>query len=282
METTKKPSTNIIVNEPLSNVEPLSPDSEFQLQPKKFMKTELIDIEAVKFLMSLPDKELFRYFKKKVKANHIKYDESGTRKLLYNILEADKLEVNRNYTISRCWRSYVDGKGIQGLQSDIRNFILNKNYKDYDISCADPSILLFITKKAGLPTKYLQQFCEKREKLYDRGDGDREKAKEEIHSLFNMDQPYETGHSFVDKLFSEVVENKKKIIDEYKDLIHPSREKNEKGNELSSQVGNIIWCVENFILNKAMERFGNKYDLPLYDGFPSTNDINIIDLNALT
>jgi len=232
----------------------------------------------IRYLLALSDDEWKSNFTKKYTAKETKQWLKQYRCLLTKILEDGNEEVKREYTVRRNNRLYADG-GIQTLERNLRNFIQADSVKDYDMVGAQPTILLYLTKKAGLESRCLQYFIDNREKIFEAIG--REKGKDAvIYSLF-CDKPKRCGNTDIDSMIQEYINNRDILIHKYKQNINADREdkdKNPKGSKMSS----ILCYWENLILNKVIDKYNDLVGTLLFDGFYSTVDISIAELNALT
>ena len=80
-------------------------------------------------------------------------------------------------------RLYVEGGGIQTLQSDLRNYLCGEYYYDFDIVNCHPCILLHICNTFGIDAMYLKQYVQDRQNVLSSHD----LAKKDI--LVAMNQP---------------------------------------------------------------------------------------------
>ena len=246
---------------------------------------EIIDLTNVKFLLSQNDTELGRYIEP-----YNKYGEKRCKEDLKNYLTGIKKYLNKindegqncrevPYSLKGCNRLYHSGTGfvLQQLACDYRNFIINQGCKDYDMANAHPTILLKLTVDAGLPHIMLKNYVENRQQFLDDNDID----KQQILRLVNQDKP-KCQEGSVKMLISEIVKNKKKIIEAHKDKLNSKRKKNIK-NPNSSSISNILCYYENELLQRVIDS-GIEMSIPMYDGFiaPPNSVIDIETLNNLT
>lgn len=241
--------------------------------------SDIYNINHIRYLLSLEDKEWSKNFDNEYTKKEIKIWVKGYRKLLNRLLENGKKEVEREYTLKKNNRLYCEN-GIQTLERNLRNFIQDDKIKDYDMCNAQVQILLYLTKKANLPFEKLEYYCENREHILSKMDKDKGK-KSVIYSLF-CDKPKMTKNSDINEMVQEYLENRDILIHHYKDNINVDKEENEK-NPKGSKISNILCYWECVILNTVLSKFPPKsINTLLFDGFYSTLDIPIEQLNQMT
>ena len=249
------------------------------------MFVEFIELNNVKYLLSLNNAELGQYidpynkYGEKRSKEDIKNYLTGIKNYLNKINDDELSEREVNYSIKGCNRLYHSGQGfvLQQLACDYRNFIINQNCKDYDMKNAHPTILLKLTIDAGLPHIMLKNYVENRQQFLEENEVD----KQQVLRLLNQDKPKKQNGT-LQLLISEVLQNKKKLIEIHKNKLHKKRKKNMK-NPNSSAISNILCFYENMLLQRVYDA-GIQFSIPMYDGFiaPPDADVNIDELNELT
>ena len=246
--------------------------------------TDLYDLVKIRYLLSLTDAEWKKNFSKKYKPTELKQKVKMYRNLLTRILEDGENEVEREYTLRTCNRLYCSG-GIQILERNLRNFIQDSRIKDYDMINAMPSILLYLTKNAGLPYENLEHFCKNREEILKKFDSNRDIAKSKVNALFYTDKPKPTKVIEVNGMIQEYMDNRSVLIHTYSSNINPDREDDDdsRKNPLGSKMSSILCWWENVVLNSVLNKFPSKsINTLIFDGFYSTLDIPIEQLNQMT
>ena len=246
---------------------------------------EMIDLNNVKYLLSLNNAELGQYIdpynkygEKRTKEDIQQYL-SGIKKYLSKINDDELTEREVPYCIKGCNRLYHSGTGfvLQQLACDYRNFIINQGCRDYDMKNAHPTILLKLTIDAGLPHIMLKNYVENRQIFLEENEVD----KQQVLRLLNQDKPKKQNGT-LQLLVAEVLQNKKKLIEKHKNKLNKKRKKNMK-NPNSSAISNILCYYENMLLHRVIDA-GISVSIPMYDGFiaPPDTEVDINELNALT
>jgi len=242
--------------------------------------TDYVSLMKIKYILTQNDEDLIRNYKdKKYSKEDTKKYTKGLRNTLTRIVNEGQEIIERTYTPSQGnGRLYAKG-GIQLLEHNIRNFIQQEGIKDYDMINAQPTILLFLTKKAGLPCLWLENYINNRTEIL----AESGLSKTEIISKLYQDKPTPSGNPRVDELIKEIHSNKKQLIKKYPQYINPDRETQSK-NIISSTLCCIIGCVENEILNIALDAVGDtaKISTLIFDGFYAIGDISMEVLNNAT
>jgi len=237
-----------------------------------------LNITNVKYLLSLSDDEWESNWDKKYSKKETKSYLKQYRKLLHTILDTNEEEIERTYAMSGNNRLYAKG-GISLLERNLRNFIQHEDIMDYDMRNAQPTILLYLTKKANLPYVNLEYYCNNRDEVLSNCDFD---GKNYVNYAMFEDKPKKSGNQFIDAMFVEFLNNRDKLIDCYKDNLNPNRKKNDK-NPKGSSMSNILCYWECYILNSVIKRFPPKaINTLIFDGFYSTLPIPIENLDEWT
>lgn len=259
---------------------------------------EQVNIEKVKYLISLNNWELVQYNDIDHENNkEVKYFANRYKAILIDILimcESTQKQddngvgfIKRKYN-QKSHRYYVESSGIQQLSRHHRDFIIRDNCFDYDMKNAFPSLLYYLCKTNNLPCKMLKLYIDDRESILSEGGIE----KIDFLSMMNKDKlpPAKTTDPTIRLILDEILKNKKKLIDIYKNIIskdwsseEQTKPKKERGkNMISSKMCNILMYYENMLLQKVFEKYGDYCSIPMYDGFISTNKIEIEDLNEIT
>lgn len=239
-----------------------------------------LNLTHIKYLLSLSDNDWKSNFdqSKTYSAKETKTYLKSVRKTLNTILEDGEDEPEREYTTRDNNRLYAEG-GIQLLERNIRNFIQAKGMKDYDMVNAQPTILLFLTKKANLPHTNLQYFCDNRDDIFK---DNKKKWKDFVNQSLFKDKPKPSGNLYIDGMIQEYLDNRNLLIHYNKEYINPKKKPN-NNNPRGSEMSNILSYWECFILNIVLKRFVNGgINTLLFDGFYSYIDIPLDELNTMT
>lgn len=237
------------------------------------------NLTNIRYLLSLSDNEWKSNFTKKYSIQETKKWLKQYRNLLRNILEKGDEIVEKEYTVRNNNRLYCDA-GIQTLESNLRNFIQNDDIKDFDMCCCQPTILLYLTKKANLPYEKIQYYIENRDNILKKMG--KEYGKNYVNTALFCDKIKPSGNIDTDSMIQEYLDNRDVLIHFYKDNINENREEN-KDNPKGSKMSNILCCWECLILNSVLKKFDKKnINTLLFDGFYSTLDIPVETLNKYT
>ena len=127
---------------------------------------ENVDIDKLNFLKSLSKKQLLKYVNlEKKKDKEIEYN-----KIIHYV---DRLIKGKGsfknfykYTQNNQYGRLYSGTSIQGIPSNIRNFLFNGN-SDYDMVNAHPTIMLYLCKKHNISCENLEYYVNNRDQVLD-------------------------------------------------------------------------------------------------------------------
>lgn len=239
------------------------------------------DLEKVKKLYTLTDDELLQY------TNHTEYTHeenkiyiSKIKKSLKSIIINNKQSKTIQYELYNCNRLYSkESNSLQYYSNDILHYILPPNSFECDMKNCNPQLLLWLYKKHNLDYKWINYYCENRDKLLEKHNI----TKHYVMIQMNMDKPNNNKNiDWLNNLLQEVNYNKAmlctyeddKVSKKYKD------EKKNSDNFLSSICSAIVWYYENQILLEATKLF--KCIVPRFDGFITNDNIDMDKLNNIT
>ncbi len=237
---------------------------------------EKINLEKVKFLFSLTEEELTKYFKNSTdKKKYI----IETKNILADYVSNGSSTNKKIYTKSPCNR-YYSNNSLQRLQNDIRNFIMVDCY-DYDLKSGMFSVALYLAKKHNLPHNHIEYFINNKDMLYEKYEV-MSINKEYMNSKCNQDNPFQCKIPEIDNIINQFNSNKKTLISHYKSIINVEKLET-KDNPISSQYCHIYYYFEAEIIIKTMNKFNSdKVVAFMFDGFNSTEKIKLEDLNNFT
>lgn len=241
-----------------------------------------INLQHIKYLLTLSDDELVdpEINTVETKEERKRYI-AGIRKWFALILNSKKDKHERTYQLKPCNRLYGVGNGVSFCRANIRNFVVPSYCRDYDMTNAHPTIILYLLRVNCLPCTFFQQLVEKRDELID----EYGICKRDILAKLNQDKPKEFPDAVVvNEAIKEWVKAKKIIIDIYKEKCISKKYSydSNKGNPISSKCSAILCFFENQLLCRALDEFSDKVSVPMYDGFIATSEISIDSLNKLT
>ena len=237
---------------------------------------EKINLDKVKFLFSLTEEELTKYFKNS--PDKTKYI-TETKNILAEYISNGSSINKKIYTKSACNRYYCNNS-LQRLQNDIRNFIMVDCY-DYDLKSATFSVMVYLAKKHNLPYNHIEYFINNKDMLYEKYEINKIN-KELMISRCNQDNPAQTEIEEIDNIINQFNSNKKTLISHYKSIVNIKKLET-KTNPISSQYCHIYYYFEAEIVKKTMNKFNSdKVVSFMFDGFNSTEKIKLEDLNNFT
>ncbi len=234
---------------------------------------DYINIEKCRYFITIPAEELLE----KGIITDLNYYYHIKNEICKMLIEGNS-KIQRKYFKSYCNRVYVEADtGLQNFQTDIKNFIIDTKIKDYDMKNCNPTLLLYLYKKHNLPHTELENYCKNRTEFLK----ENKTTKQKIISLFNIDKPYKNKNKSIDRLITEIFENKEELIELEKDKIHSKFEVENKENPLSTKQCSILYYYENELLQKAMCLFKDKVSIPMFDGF-NGYDCDLDKLNDIS
>lgn len=239
---------------------------------------EKVNQNACDYVASLTFKEYF------IKFPNEKDFEKTTDKQYFNqvkkylkLQQQNNYKKKVNYSYSKeenCGRLYADC-GLQNLGGNLRKFLTQGIYRDYDMVSCHPNLMLNMCKDKNLSCLNLENYCNNRGDFLTKNKVD----KFTMLKFFNQDGPKIKLYSHeVIKLVQEVNENKRALFEEFKTTIIFNTEKE---NPISSCI-NKVWCdEENKLLQNALLNF-NDFDsgILMFDGFMAEFDIDVSNLNC--
>ena len=217
----------------------------------KIKITEKVDIDAINYLLSIDlnaikGSDYKDYLEKTLISG-------GVNKVVYNY--AKRKKYGRLYNF----------QSLQNIKSDIRSFLTQNNYNDYDIVNCQPSILKYITDtyfpNNSFPT--LNKYILKRKELLT------DKIDKHFVIMVMNNQNYKNNikHEFFNSLFNEfdIIRNLVWDSPPFDYVIKPpKKEDNHKGSFIS----NIVQELENIHLLESINKLNkSKIGALIYDGF---------------
>ena len=266
---------------------------------------EKINVQKAKYLMSLCDSKLKQVVDpegkmscnengEKIYVNIDVYVKQLKKWLKSSINEMNsKGYIKTEYTYSKelvsCGRRYVKGFGIQKLKKNIRGFLCDTIVNDIDMVNAHPCILLNIinTHFPNIKVNRLKAYCSERNEFI-------KQAETSKHSVL-MSMYHNKNHITSNQLFCKLDKEFKSIqqifydtfdtVVELPDVIK-SKKNSYKQNKEGKYLSLILNYYENQILSKVSEKFKDKIQTIIFDGFHLDFSENIKDtikiLNKMT
>ena len=174
-------------------------------------------------------------------------------------------------------RIYPEMGGLQGCSRLIKNFFIDGcGYIDYDIKNCFPTIFRYLLRKENIDNNYLTDYVLHREEKLEKHNVN----KQDIISHVLFKDEYKGDNNYLRNFNLALWKLKNKIVDKYKHLVHP---KKKEYNKVSSTLSYIIGHFENKILQDVLKTVKlGEYIIPMFDGFMTTKDISIKQLDKIT
>jgi hypothetical protein len=223
---------------------------------EKLVFYEKVNVEACNAVLSLTFKEYFKFFPND--KDELTGIEMNDKSYFTQVKKYCKLQKDNKYKKKVEYARANDGKdtigrfyancGIQNLGGNLRKYLTQGIYYDYDINNCHPTILLKMCKERNMACLYLEAYCKDRKAFLQKVNID----KITMLKFFNQDSPkVKNYHTAVISLIKEVNDNKRTLFEEMKDTVQYN---NTKGNPISSCI-NKIWCEkENELLQNAIKK----------------------------
>jgi|TARA_R100000479_G_scaffold176476_1_gene131121 hypothetical protein len=255
------------------------------INKKEFV--EKFKVDKVKFLYNLSYKEYNELFnslrknKKKYTAEEKKTYFNQVRQFLNFMITEENIEdgyylVDNNYYKSS-GRLYARNWGIQKLQREVRDFLLDNNTNEiinYDIDIVNcvPSLIYYLAKKNDIKCKTLKSYVKDRKEILASYGLDKNQVLIEI----NKDKKT-TKNEWLALLWNDIDKIRDVINNqEIYDKIEPDEDsKNPKASKFSK----ILYDIETEIIEKAIN-INDGVSALIFDGFISTNN-NIDEINKV-
>ena len=252
---------------------------------------EPIPIDLAKFMLSKKDdfiiKEYFKQEEKDSDGNEYtpeQYVNSLKKWLKKTIASKGKSITQYKYSkaLKTQGREYVKTFGIQSLQHNIRSFLCEGKYLDFDMKNAQPTILKYLLAK-HFPEhkfKFLDYYIKNRQDCLDQYF-----TKRDVLVWLNSDDIYKKQNDMSNGLIKEFDSIRRLFWDnkfeEYKSIPRIM-----KKNKRASYLNKILCIWESRILNESIKDIEN-VSVKMFDGFMTYDDIkakesNLLKLNKIT
>ena len=240
---------------------------------------EHYDLDHVKYLLTLPNKELKDAINEtKKEYNSVQYIKT-LKRFLHSIVASKDGVLRTTYKPANGrtdGRRYTNGMRLQGVAENIRNFIVKDCGKDYDMSNCFPTLLLYLCKKhINNPSVYplLTDYVHNRSSVLENN----EITKTDILVNMNKDNA-RPKNEYLKKFVKEQSRIKDLLIPYCKDYTD-FKSTNEQ-NPISSTICQVLCVIEDRILTRATESFR---DVALiFDGFICFEGGDLTTLNTNT
>lgn len=193
---------------------------------------------------------------KKGDDNEKKKEDCKKRLYTYYQNERDNgfLKVIYKESINSKTKSRLFGNGLQGMKREIRNYICDNMYYDFDIKNCHPNIIKYLFKKYNINDTQLRSYIDDRNRFLDI----LKISKEDFLSFINkstLDKNNKNLKPLHDNIYINLID---KLKIEYKDL-YDSIDK--KWNKNGSFLNKVICMYERDILDFIIDRIKNKYKI---------------------
>jgi len=136
---------------------------------------ENVDLEKVKYILSMKFDEMKDIFDKCKSDDEIKINFNKVKKYCSNLIkENGKVTHIYKYASNNNNGRLFSTTSIQGISYKIRGFLF-KYTTDFDFSNCHPKILLYICKKYDIQHSNLEYYCSNRDKILENGNKDKNK-----------------------------------------------------------------------------------------------------------
>ena len=186
-----------------------------------------------------------------------------------------KVDYKRSVLNPISGRLYAKGPSLQNLRSEVRKFLTQDIYKDYDMSNAHPCFLLEKSKllpeeiSRRLPCEMLCEYCANREQFFEETGVN----KKFMLRLFNKDRTDYLVRNHCSKLkdFARHLQTVKKALFDHFYPIH--RDKYHFDRSGKNPMSGFLWALitggsEDAVLQEALQRLDHaKIGCLMFDGF---------------
>ena len=261
------------------------------LKGNNLLKLKIFN-EEIK-LFEKVDKTKLMYLMETYKDN---FKKETLRKLLYYSKGIKNNVKTCKYSCKKEYEPYgrlYSKNSLQGLPSEVRAFITNGKYMDIDIKNCMPSILINICNSFNIPSKHIQEYCDKRSEILSKyskmlnvNEGT---IKEGIISLLfgmSMDNLEKSMCKDLEKYpyFQNIKDESLEIYDKillipnFQEIINKLDKEKEKCSK-QTKISYIIQTIENNIIltiKKYLEKNGFIVGSLIFDGLlVETKEINL-------
>jgi len=244
--------------------------------PQMVKIQEHVNLENLFYLYSLDDSEITQYFKSST--DKIYYTEINN--ILSDYIVQGKSINEKIYKNNNCNRLYCNNS-LQKLQNDICNFLIPDNCYDYDLKSARPSVSRYLCKKNKLPYDMIDYYVNNRNNIIEKYNKSKDEIKDLIVKLSNIDNPSSCGITEIDEYIKQENNNKKKLLEIYKDVL-PEKDYQNKKNPISSKFCELYYYFENKIVSSVINKYIDNVNCIKFDGFVSRKYLELNEINELT
>jgi len=170
-------------------------------------------------------------------------------------------------------RKYANTFSVQSLQKDVKNFIILKEYTDFDQINAHFTLLSYICKKNNINCDTVDYYVRERTSILELNNI----TKQRVLVLLNQDVT-KPKNLFETKLSNELKIIKLALLKIYSDISTTNTK-----NPISSKINKLICLYENEVLMLAVSKIHGETVSLCFDGFLTIDDtINVKMLDDLT
>ena len=172
-------------------------------------------------------------------------------------------------------RNFSRSLSIQGIPTNIKNFIVSSDWKDYDMVNCFPTLLLHLANQSTTldtnDTINLKHYVDNRELVCEKHGLSKNDI---IMTLFKDNARPKTPYL---KTLNKELQNIKFKLTENSNITTTNTK-----NPISSIISQMLNILESTILYSVFQKFPSVEKALCFDGFMSGEDIDIEDLNTLT
>ena len=172
-------------------------------------------------------------------------------------------------------RNFSTTLSIQGIPTNIRNFIVRSDWKDYDMVNCHPTLLLYLAEQSttldASDTVLLKHYVNNRQLVFDKNN----LTKNDITMMMFKDKS-RPKNEYLQK-FAKELENIK-----FKLVANSNITTTNTKNPISSTISQMLNILESKILYSVFKAYPNRNIALCFDGFMSGDNIEIEHLNEIT
>ena len=245
---------------------------------------ECYNIHNVDYLLSSGRKHLTELIKKNNPEKHRNAGESTKdySGRVYNLLKRIKKSGDgsiivkyKHGTDKTEGRNFSKCLAIQGIPTNIKNFIVNPEWKDYDMVNCFPVLLLHLARKSTTldndDVKHLSHYVNNRELVLEKYGLTKNDI---IMTLFKDNARPTNPH--LRELNNELKNIKKNLVE------NSNVKTTNTKNPISSIVSHLLNILESEILYSVFKKHPNRDIALCFDGFMSGEDIEVSELDEIT
>ena len=226
----------------------------------------LTDTQILKTFAPNIDNEINRKTGKKISRDEIKLTINSIKKYVRISLENNGTNIiDYEYKNNNIERAYAKGLSLQRIRAEVRDFLSQNVYYDFDMSNAGPTIIKYLCKENNIMTPTLDLYVEDREAFIKKYCPNMDKHSMLIQGFFAKRSRSENPDA-VKNIYKEVGKLKKALF-------------TGDTNQYSSKLSKLFHHHENILLMKAADIIGHdNVGALIYDGLLVSKKVNAKEL----